>query len=593
MKRIKNFILIILTVALALPCGAAYANKNVINKTNEPSLSSNEISDILLPTETTKSFPAANVSKNNSDEGPSELETIIENTAAETTTEKNIDINERLGNVTPIAVNSFYTGVIETAGTINLYEFSVPARCGLSVEFTHERNEQSNLTGWVIYLFEKFDPSGADGIARYRMLNKYETTTKDMNLVTSASGVYGGNYVLAITGKDSRLPTNEYMFKVIADYGNIYEAEPNDSKNFYTQIRTDVKVIGLSNHKELLDNDWYMFTLPETGTVNVKFSHGRADLPQVCWLLGLYGENDECYWYTTSTGIDNEITSGEIGLPAGNYFVKISTYLRNDTQYTLTVATGDVSEIEFNDTKETAQRLEFSNLTSIMTGSITERQGKYDVDWFTFESANDGVFVLTFNHKAFQKTNGGWQITVYNEQDEIVYYDVSLWNEATKVAPLMGINAGKYYIKVDSEGMRYNNANYALKLAFVETDAWETEGNNSFETADEIFLNSQISGTLVNNKLDYDRDCYFIDIEERTFAYLTFSHANLADNKEGWIVTIQDENGDVLEEFTSRWVDSKLTSTVLEFMPGRYYITVDTALYFSNKKYTIKLETQS
>ena len=27
-------------------------------------------------------------------------------------------------------------------------------------------------------------------------------------------------------------------------------------------------------------------------------------------------------------------------------------------------------EIEFNDTKETAQRLEFSNLTSIMTGSL-------------------------------------------------------------------------------------------------------------------------------------------------------------------------------------------------------------------------------
>ena len=491
--------------------------------------------------------------------------------------------------VKEITANTIYKDCLESASDMKLYEFTISSRCGLSIEFTHKTDDTDTATGWGLYLFEKYSKTGDGKNYGYRLVNKYSADISELTTTTSFSGVYPGEFVFVVTA-GSTFTATEYMFKLTADYTNLYEAEPNNEKAYYTEILTDSTYKGISNSTQQVDNDWYLFTLKENGGIDIEFEYGRGSLSQVLWFVTLENEAGECFYRSRIYGNDTSASSGEIGLPSGNYLICVETYTQNDIQYSLTVKTADVSEVEFNDTLETAEELEFTESVAVKSGSISERRGSYDIDYYTFETENDGVFVLSFGHHTYARTDTGWEITVTDEDGHIIFYDVSYWNEGSKVAPLMGVNAGKYYIKIDADGMRYCNATYTLKLGVVETDLWETENNDTTDTADKISLDTPISGTLVNNKLDYDTDYYCIDITEKTYAYLNFSHSNLGTQDEGWIITITNEDGKELDSFTSKWVDTKRLSKLLTLNPGRYYISVDTGLHFNNKKYTLKLE---
>lgn len=503
---------------------------------------------------------------------------------------KGIEITKRrLAGVKEISVNTYCRDYLTSKTDIKLYEFTLLSRAGVSVEFTHGSGEENVLNGWYFYLYERYDTDGTGTNYGYRVVNKFESRENSLASITNYNGLYPGEYVFAVTS-GAAFTATEYAFKIVPDYTGMYEAEPNDNAYYYTEIRKDVPVKGVSNRKDRLDEDWYMFVQDSAGSVNVRFVRPRTDLPQVCWFVGLFNEDMDCLYYTRCYGSDTVTESGEIGLPPGNYFAVVRTHTNNDAQYTLTVASGVVNETEFNDTKETAEEFEFFDGTAVKTGSLTERRGYYDVDWYTFDYPRDGVFVLMFDHPALGKTDEGWRITVTDDEDNILYCDTSLWNEDYKVAPLMGIDAGRYYIKIDADNLRYSSATYTLKLSFVETDTWETELNNTKETADEI-LGGSISGTLVSKGLDYDTDWYYFDVEKRTYLYVSLSHINLASQNEGWKVTVYNGEGGVIESFASKWVDTKRVSRLLVLNPGRYYINVDTGLHFSGKKYTLALET--
>ena len=530
-----------------------------------------------------------------SDNLTDDIDIDIEYSSEESTEEddiKDITITKRkLAGVEQISVNSYYKDSLSDKTDIKLYEFTLQSRAGVSVEFSHSTGEENVLNGWYFYLYERYDTDGTGTNYGYRLINKYEAREESLASVTNYNGLYPGEYIFAVTS-GSGFTTNGFIFKLIADYTNIYEAEPNDNPYFYSEIRKDVTVKGLSNRKGTLDEDWYLFTQTDYGSVNISFERLRSDLPQVCWFIGLYDEDLNCLFYTSCYGTDTINTSGDIGLSPGNYLVVVKTHTNNDVQYRLTVNTGCVNEVEFNDTAENAEEFEFIEGAAVKTGSLSERKGSYDVDYYTFDYPSDGVFTLMFDHDALGKTDAGWRITVFDDEDNILYCDTSLWNESTKVAPLMGIDAGRYYIKIDADSLRYNSATYTLKLNFVETDTYETEPNNSLETADEI-IDGSISGTLVTKGLDFDTDYYYFDVDKRTYIYVSFSHINLASQNEGWVITVTDEDGDEIESFTSKWVDTKRMSKLLVLDKGRYYITVKTGLYFSGKRYTLTLEDAS
>lgn len=502
------------------------------------------------------------------------------------------NINSAYSTARPVKIGEGFKDALASRSDVKIYTFTADKRGGLSVNFIHEDTTLGAGTAWYIYLFEKYSPNGMEGEMAYRLLTRWSADMKKSLQATSAVGIYPGEYCLAVTsGID--YDTEEYTLKINLDSTSIYEAEPNDTIYRYNEIMLNTPIKGVSSLTQTKDNDWFMFRLTRPMVIDLSFSHGDEKLPQVGWIISLTDEEGNSHYFGKSYFSDLTVSSGQIGLPSGNYFICISSHISNEAQYTLQVtAVEDESfETEYNDTKQSAGSLVFDDKVAVVKGSITERLTGLDNDWFRFSAAEDGVISFSFLHDNYMRNRDGWSITIYDAFDNLIYYTTSQWAQTDVISPLLGVAAGDYYICVSAEDMLYNSGTYTIKLVTVEAERWESERNDSFETADELPLNTEISGTLVNVKLDYDRDCYYVDVDKPCYAYVKFSHANLISSNEGWVISVYKADGSLLESFSSRWVDTERVSSLLSLEKGRYYISIDTGIHFKDKKYTVKVET--
>jgi hypothetical protein len=119
----------------------------------------------------------------------------------------------------------------------------------------------------------------------------------------------------------------------------------------------------------------------------------------------------------------------------------------------------------------------------------------------------------------------------------------------------------------------------------VESMGWETEPNNEIETADIVSIGETVNGTMVEMGTDFDKDYFAIDIATAGKLNVAFGHVITEEvGKEGWIVSLVDADGNIIESVTSDW-DSKAVTLWADVEAGRYYILVETGLYFNTARY--------
>ena len=210
-------------------------------------------------------------------------------------------------------------------------------------------------------------------------------------------------------------------------------------------------------------------------------------------------------------------------------------------------------------------------------------------DWFRFEVQTNGYIEIEFTHDTVASTKNHWCMDIfmsdattgYGRTSGRTYWDV-VGNE-NFTTPLMGVEAGTYYIKIQRSSSAYSDANYDIKINYTASPDWETEVNNKYNHANNISLYENKNGSIINND---DVDWYVLNANGSLT--LTFTHANTDSTKTCWKVTIYSSDG--VTEIGKVDVYGNQESAICSFnASGTVYIKVTDNYNFRSTSYVLNV----
>lgn len=238
-------------------------------------------------------------------------------------------------------------------------------------------------------------------------------------------------------------------------------------------------------------------------------------------------------------------------------------------------------EVESNNTMETANIIA---LNTKVTGALSMNN---DVDWYKFTTTEPGYFHVAFTHPIYNAGSVFWRISIYdstgvnNVDGETDSYFTNAGNKLS-YSPTYGVGADTFYIKV-SRAAIHSNRSYEVTVNFTAASDWESENNNSMETADVIQVNKPVHGSLTWAN---DEDWYKFSITDIGYFNVSFDHTPLAYNNYYWRIYLYDENGvNGVDGPSSKYDvagDRNLVTCNYGVSTGTYYIRIVSSLYSAN-----------
>lgn len=299
------------------------------------------------------------------------------------------------------------------------------------------------------------------------------------------------------------------------------------------------------------EQDYYMFTISDPGSVTVNFKNPMQNSADAYWKVVLYNWEykelltEEIYGNKTSS----DLTS--MGLPTGSYYLKVESVYGGEAKstdnYSICVqySMSNAWEKEFND--------EFTTATVVnpnMSYSGTTRGGyDYEKDYYAIELRETGCLTVNFSNLLQSDDSACWRVYLYDDEyNEIYSKDIS-GNMASTNLPATGLDAGKYYILVQStiSYMARSNDVYTLALDFTPSMMWEKERNEDFITATPLEVEKVCYGTTSGGG-DYEKDYYSLDILVAGNYNIQFDTPNQKSNDSFWYVELYDSTYQKIED---------------------------------------------
>ncbi len=491
--------------------------------------------------------------------------------------------------VMPINLNNVIRDSLASSVSVNVYTFSVAERGVLVFAFTHADTDETGSCIWKITLYEEYSADGTGDSADYRVLEQVSYTTIGESVKSSTIGVSPGNYKVSVECVTGYVE-DKYDIAVGYAQADDYEIEPNNAKTRYSELSLDKTINGsASSLEDGNDEDWYLFKISETGYTVLYFEHEADSVNSantVAWRIKLTDIQGNEYFYTTSGMGAESINSGIMGLAPGYYFVTVYSHLYTSAPYELAVSFSKDSaiETELNDSADSATPI---STGKEIVGALTARDSISDRDYYSFKMEKDGYVKLDFTHEALSESYDGWNVSIVSSEGAVAYSTVSDWTEAQISSPEIGLTAGDYCIVIDSDNIYHCNIVYKLLLTTTYDSTWESEPNNTPETADAIKLGSAKNGSLIENGVDYDMDYYTLSVSSSGTLRVTFTHSSIKnEDKEGWVISIVDAEGNVVASSSAKW-NSGTVSFTANVTSGTYYVLVETGLYYTGDSYSV------
>ena len=330
---------------------------------------------------------------------------------------------------------------------------------------------------------------------------------------------------------------------------------------------------------------WFKFTVPSNGNLSFGFKHDYLESGSRYWEASIYtdGNHDELARYGF---VGNKILYNQkkFGVAAGIYYLKVEDDYFSDANFNFRInyeSSGNW-ETELNDTYQNADSI---NVNNMYYGSL-QRGG--DVDWYKFSISQNGSVSIDFNHDYMEMDSLYWKIELYNEQYELLEYDRIGGHTLAFNGSKCGLPAGKYYLKIYPD-IYYSDLEYGLRVNYTESDAWETEFNDNYSTADPINLNTTYYGNLQNGRNDVD--WYKFTASSAGSYDISFSHdyVEVENSRLYWVVQFYDNMFNEKGKF--RYCgDKKIESNKVELPNGGiYYIKISKDIYSSSMPYSFKI----
>ena len=446
-------------------------------------------------------------------------------------------------------------------------------------------------------MYQVYRPDGVSGSA-LRELSISEFKINENNLLSKGIGVYAGTYLIRV--QPLKVFTgNQYSFCAEFTEAANWEDEYNDTPAHYSELALNTVVYGTTSKKSVdPDSDWYMFTIPESGTAIISFDHAKQISSRGSWLVEVTDLSGRTYSSFTSKPSDTRVNTGDLGLKPGRYMLSIEPVLQTDVEYSLYIfyLASESYEQEFNDSPETATPLSEGVQTY---AGLSSRFLELDKDYFSITLPENGFLQLNFTRHVYEFGSGGWNIQIFNEGMTALYHQIAAYEDAAVSVGNLGLPAGKYYVCIDAEGLSQSTNEYGISYTFTAAADGETELNNTIQTADTLPLNTEIKGALIYGRTDYESeyDYYSFTLTDTQYVNAVFTHDAVdpgnteAIIKEGWIIALCDGQGTDLTSVISRWNTTSAQTATMNLSAGTYYVRVKSGVNGSDFPYKLAVRT--
>lgn len=362
------------------------------------------------------------------------------------------------------------------------------------------------------------------------------------------------------------------------------------------KITCNSTVVGTIEDKE--DYDAFIFEIEKPGALTVRLNHDNMLSAVKCgYVITLYkiieGEKRVYQEITYFESFWDETTSswGETGVSAGTYLVVVKPgidILYGDFTLVTAFTPTTTFEKEPNETKETANSF---SVGSAFYASSSQRSEGTDVDWFSFEIAYDSCINLSFIHEDLTAPTAGWNIKILTENEETVCDFTSLLTDTLLKTGAIGLRAGKYYVRVESQTPIGDT--YSVLIGADKVTNHEFELNDSPENATSLPKGIEISGSLAERLLSLDKDYYKFTVPEDGIVEFYFKHPEIEGDKNGWNIKVlkEDDDGSFYQvvKKVSTWNSKGLSVYNLGLAAGDYYLLIDAdSVSYNSTSYSIQ-----
>ena len=514
-----------------------------------------------------------------------------------------------------LAFGREYVGSFDGEGQKHIYTFTATERGYVSYNVTHP--EISGFGGWRFTLYEEYFLNGSDGEKGLRELNVLKSSSAAGTDKSVDIGVMPGEYRIVAEPSYAALTPEAYSLTATFTPCTDREVECNDNIYRYTELYSSVPMHGSASYSDTRsDTDCYMLRMPTDGVIRLVFEHADMNGVSVCWRVVLYTENGDEIYSENSTLSTLKLDSGELGLAEGYYFVGVYSRVYTSCEYVLTLTRQSTTafESELNDAADGADPVD---LNKSIKGALTLKNGKPDRDMFRFDLTEPGYFSFSFTHEADagekrdaeqgKTVKDGWNVYLLDIGMNGIYHIISSWADEENESPYIGLGAGRYYILVDNEDLYRNTATYTLNTFFTAAANWESEPNNSFDTADTVIPGVSLTATITEYDTELDDDCFVFENTAAAPVTVVLSHpSDVTGNKIFEFVLFDEslspvqlcaEDGQPLEEdgspvYTCVSYGGQVVTKAHypSLSAGKYYIRVSPGFHIENMPYTVTVE---
>ena len=343
----------------------------------------------------------------------------------------------------------------------------------------------------------------------------------------------------AVFGYDGEQESEEYLTEAadgeavaeadLPEADGASESEDNNSPNKANPISVNTEYSG--NIQDDGDYDYYHFRLNAAGELSFSFSHDYVDSDRSYWRIRLYSAADLDDVLIERFFRGNEmksVTTSSVGLPAGDYYILIDdmSWAADTYRFKVNYTASDAWEKERNNTFNTPNEILTNREYS---GSIAEDD---DNDYYRFVLEEDGVISIAFKHEYVDSDRDFWRLRLFRAEysDDVMMERYFKGNELkTLNTSEIGLPAGRYILQLDD--LSWSEKTYSFSVNYTKADTWEKERNDSFVTPNDILLNTEYSGCLMENE---DKDHYRFHLEKAGMISIDFSHEYVDSSSSFW-----------------------------------------------------------
>ena len=454
--------------------------------------------------------------------------------------------------------------------------------------------QHSKVTGRqkkAIYAVTVCDTSGN---SIYEMTSKAEDESTD----SIKLGLSAGKYYIKVAGQNAYYDGN-YVIKTTFKACSTWEHESNDT---YDTANTAVSGTTYSGDiRTYSDVDYFKTSLSANGYINVKLTHPVVSGQETTnmFVLSVIRKVDKDQYtevYTTKIrGGDTSISTPNLGLPKGEYYIKIAGTgnttgtLLSGTSYPVNydvcikVKTASDREVESNDSAATANTVKNGKTYYGSTSSSSDK------DYYKIKMSKAGYLQIKFGHKNSQSTASCYNVVLYNKDNSEIYKFTNTGTETSYTSCKLGLDAGEYYVCVSQASTLYTG-DYTICLTQKAASGWETENNGDWASADNIQVGKAVKGVITG--YSSDEDYYRFTLTKAQYINFSLAHEKINDAGRCWYVTLYNANakrGYQDYDHIYSYAGSTYTeSSAVKLSRGTYYLKVQAfAKNAVDKEYTL------